>query len=266
MLDVASPEADAVAVEIRHEAGTDILIQAPGPGPHQVAARGITLHGTFAALRRGRGDGVRLTMLGGRIETPWGGAELPGGAAARVSGIDLSAGTVRLDRPLAAANRLPGRFVAVRGRSGATAHWRVRTASADGTQLMLDQAHSGLITLQGTIERVENTRVFSCGLRLPEPPRPGTPLRIGPVGDFSARRHAVAFASQTGLPLCIGGTTTTEAGPRACQIGLDVTANLKAEDVGQPFWISGIETGDDVFDDPWLAVTLDHRAKPAGTQ
>lgn len=81
-------------------------------------------------------------------------------------------------------------------------------------------------------------------------------------GDFTARCHTIAFATQTGLPLCIGGTTTTEAGPRAYQIGLDITANLQAEDVGQPFWISGVETGDDVFDDPWLAIDLGRRTGP----
>jgi hypothetical protein len=69
------------------------------------------------------------------------------------------------------------------------------------------------------------------------------------VGDYSCPRYRIEYAAQTGLPLRIGGSTTTTR-PRELRIGLEVAASLDARHVGQPFWISGIEPGDEVFDDP----------------
>lgn len=246
---VDSPQDDAVAVEVRHAEGVDLIIQASGAGPHRVPGRNVTLCGTFAALRTGRDGVVRVVQLAGRLTTPCGSFDLPPGASARVAQVELAAGRIRLDAPLGEGARLAGRFIAIRGSAGRISHWRVAAADKEGRVLTLDAGQSGLVTLRGIVERVENARIFSCGLRLPEGPELGAALRIGPVGDYSCPRYRIEYAAQTGLPLRIGGSTTA-AGPRELRIGLEAAASLDARHAGQTFWISGIETGDEVFDDP----------------
>lgn len=252
-LDVESPQNDAVAVRIRHADGTDLILQATGEGPHRLPGHDITLRGSFAALRFDRHGDVRVTQLAGRLTTPWGTAEFPAGSAARVEHVDLASGRVRLDAPLGDGRSLAGRFIAIRGSAGRIDHWRIAEADAEGRVLTLDTGQSGLVTLRGVIERVENARIFSCGLLLPEPPVLGTLLRIGPVGDFGCRRHRIEYAAQTGLPLRIGGTTTATS-PRELRIGLDLAARLEARDAGQPIWMSGIEPGDEALADPSAVV------------
>jgi hypothetical protein len=256
-LEVESPQNDAVAVEIRHADGTDLIIQAIGAGPHRVPGRDITLEGSFAVLRVNRDGFVRVTQLAGRLTTPWGAAELPTGSSARVEKVDFATGQLRLDAPLGEGRRLAGRFVAIRGSAGRITHWRVADADKEGHVLTLDIEQSGLLALRGTIEGVENTRTFSCGLRLPDPPELGSTLRIGRVGDFGCLRHRIEYAAQTGLPLRFGGSTTATS-PRELRIGLDRAARLEARHVGQTFWVSGIEPGDEVFFDPSASVQWSH--------
>ncbi len=248
-LAVESPQGDAVAVEVRHADGTDLIIQATGSGPHNVPGRNVTLCGMFAVMRTGRDGVMRVVQLAGRLTTPRGISDLSPGASARVAQVDFAAGRVWLEAPLGEGARLAGRFIAVRGSSGRIAHWRIAGADAEGRVLTLDHEQSGLVTLRGIVERVENARIFSCGLRLPDLPEVGATLRIGPVGDFSCPRFRIDYAAQTGLPLRIGGSTTATS-PRELRIGLEVAASLDARHEGQTFWISGIEPGDEVFDDP----------------
>lgn len=167
--------------------------------------------------------------------------------------VDVS-GRVTLSDPLDDPRSLAGRFVAVRGATGLTSHWRVAEAP-DARTLQLDTDHSALITLQGAVERIENPRLFISGIRPVEQPRYNLPIRIGQVGDFSSPRWHLRHAQQTGLPLRIGGTTTTLQ-PRECQFGLEWAAKLTDEHVGQTFWVSGIEIGDDVFTDLVTTVEL----------
>jgi hypothetical protein len=193
-------------------------------------------------------------MTGGRLVTPLGTADAPLAEGARITGVDLS-GRLTLSEALSRPEDVAGRFVIVRGSTGRDSRWRVVSIAADGRSLQLDLDRSGTITMRGRVENVENDRQFATGLRLPERPAPGTPIRIGPVGDFTTRRHLLEHAQQTGLPIRVGGTTTAVQ-PRLYYLGLDVRARLSPADVGKDFWSSGIETGDDLFTEPFAVVTL----------
>lgn len=251
---VESPDESAVAVETTHDGGTDLLIHAVTRGPHCVASHGIELRGVFAAICQRR-DETRITLLGRTLRGPFGEVRAPQPQAAQVSEVDIQRGVLVLDPPLERPDKLRGRFVAVRGRTGRTEHWLAASASCDGRLLYLDLDHSAMLTMQGRVESVKNPRRFTTGLDLCEAPLPGTPIRIGPVGDFRSPRFHIEVAEQTGSPLRIGGTAEALT-VRTFYMHLDRSANLSVDDVGKPFWASGIEVGDYLFTEPVLQTTI----------
>jgi len=256
-LPVDSPDADAVAVEVTHESGVDVIVQATTAGPHRVAEHDLELAGTFAVVRRpADGGAADVTMLPGRLTLAGRAVEAPATQSARIASVEPT-GRITLREPLDRPGELAGAWVGIRRTTGRTEHWRVTAAEPDGRALQLDTDHSKLVDFRGRIERVENERLFSAGVRLPQRPLPGTPIRLGPVGDYNSPRHTIEFAKQTGLPIRIGGTTTALQ-PRQYQLGLDVTATLTENDVGQTFWSSAVEAGDDLFFEPVTRRHLDH--------
>lgn len=242
-LEINSADPNAVAVRVRYDAGSDVIILAEQPGLHHVPGERLTLDGTFAAVCSSHVDrSTRMTLLGSHLHTPLGTLKGNETQGSRVVGIDIDRGQLQLDQPLTHQG-LARQFIAVRGSAGIDSHWRVAALSADGLTITLDNDHSGWITLQGVVERLENPHVFTCGLRLTEPPPLHSQVRIGAVGSFASPRHTLQFVQQTGLPLKIGGTTTNDS-PRTYRMGLAPASQLTEDQVGQPFWISGIEIGD----------------------
>ena len=147
---------------------------------------------------------------------------------------------------MGATGALAGRWVRIAGGVGEVERWLVASVRDDGRELQMDLDHSKMVTMQGTIEGIENERLIVTGVNFCDVILPGTPIRIGPVGDFSAPLFRIESAQQTGLPLRIGGTTTNMT-PRTYYLGLERHGDLSAEDVGQPFWTCGIEIGDYVL-------------------
>lgn len=243
-VELDSPDPWAIAIEVDHESGTDVFIHSPSDGPHRLVGRAITLTGRFVALRyRGDGQAPEVMALIGKMAGGAGEASASPQAGARVRDVDCEKGIITLDRPLVGGGDLAGRFVVVRGSTGRPEHWRVASMENDGTTLRLDLAHSRMVIAQGTIEAIENSRIIVTGVNFCDEILPGTPIRIGPVGDMSAPRVYLETAQQTGLPLRIGGTTTNMT-PRLYYLGLRRYSELSEDDVGKSFWTSGIEVGD----------------------
>jgi hypothetical protein len=243
---VQSPDPSAVAVEVEHEDGVDLILHATGPGLHRVASRQVTFAGRLLGIRFDWSGASRILALKGRLEgTPEPAAEIPP-PGARVIHVDVRQGIITLDAPLENPDRFAGRFVTVRGRVGTDESWLVQSVRGNGTKLHLDLRHARLVAFQGRVERLENPRVIVTGVNFCEPIPRGTPLRIGPVGDFSSKRAEIVCIQQSGLPLRIGGTTTNLT-PRISHICLGRRVELLEDDVGKPFWASGIEIGDYVL-------------------
>jgi hypothetical protein len=246
-LSLKSPDPWAVAVEIRHEEGTDIVIHGLNRGPHQLPHHKIVLDGTFAVVRQSsRTNGRRIVMLEGRLSLR---KKTVAGAAsrtARVVGIDSAKSEIMLSRPLADGDI---HWVSIRGHNGQSERWRVASVGRNGRTLRLDPADSRLIVLKGMIDRVENAGYFATGVNFCAAPIVGTPIRIGPVGDFTCPRYAVSEFRQSGLAHRIGGSTI-RLEPRTYYIGLDARAALGPDDTGKFFWSSGVEMGDYVSTEP----------------
>ena len=243
-LPVESCDPTAVAVQVGHEDGTDLILHATGDGPHHLPSHDLTLRGCFVAARSGPGEEAgRILAVIGKVTGSKGECQSSVRQSARVEEIDLSEGSVLLDTPLQEPGSIRNRFVIVRGATGTDEWWRVASASDDGRTLHLDLDQSKLLTLQGTVEGLENPRVIVSGVNFCDPIPSGTPLRIGPVGDYSSPRVEIDCVRQTGLPLRIAGTTTNHC-PRTSYIALRRRADLSADHIGQPFWSSGIEIGD----------------------
>jgi hypothetical protein len=252
-LQLASRDKEAIAVQVNHEDGIDLIFHALNAGPHSIAQHpllgDVLLRGTFAVVRVNRdGASAEITMLSGELSGRFGTVIATASEGARVLQIDFAEGTIHLDQPWQNAGELRGEFVRVRGSTGLTEWWRVRHAVDDRT-LRLDIENSGLVVLQGTVEAVENERTFWSGLNLCSELRPGTPIRIGEIGDLNAPCYHLEYARQTGLLQRVGGTTTNWE-PRRIALGLDKSAKLTAGDVGKMFWTSGIEVGDYIFTQP----------------
>lgn len=246
-LPIESADPTAVCVEVVHERGADVILHALSDGPHYLPSQGITLQGTFLAVRCNGGTDVGTVLsLCGRATWSVGEQRSHEGGTGRVTRVDVRSGTVELDRPVAGGGELDGRFVVVRGETGIDEWWRVDRVSEHGRMLHLDTQHSRLVTLQGTVEGLENPRVIVCGVNFCDDIPPGTPLRIGPIGAFSTPRVRVASMQQTGLPLKLGGTTSNLT-PRTSYVCLQRRAALTQADIGKPFWSSGIEEGDYVY-------------------
>jgi len=246
-LPVESCDPTAIAVQVNHEGGTDVILHATGDGPHRLPSHDLTLRGCFMAARSGPGEGTgRILAVIGELTGALGERRSSARQSARVEAVNLSEGSVTLDKSLQAPESIRNRFVIVRGGTGTDEWWRVASASNDGKTLLLDLNQSKLLTLQGTVEALENRRVIVSGVNFCDPVLAGTPLRIGPVGDFSSPRVEIDSIRQTGLPLRIAGTTTNQC-PRTSYISLGRHAALSADDIGKPFWSSGIEIGDYVM-------------------
>ena len=98
--------------------------------------------------------------------------------------------------------------------------------------------------------------MFTLATILDNPGEPPADTRYRDVNLLRQMGYdGVAIYGSTGLPLRIGGTTATLQ-PRECQFGLEWAAKLTDEHVGQTFWVSGIEIGDDVFTDLVTTVEL----------
>ncbi|HNQ35994.1 MAG TPA: heparinase II/III family protein, partial [bacterium] len=248
-LPLESPDPDAVAVRVDTADGYDIIINGRTDGPHRLAEAGLTLHGKLAVLRRRAGrPGVEVTLYGSRLEGPGLRLAAPPVRSGRVAGIDLARGELTLDEPLPGASQLAGRFILVRGRTGETDRWLVR--SAEGRTIRLDLDHSRLLVMEGRVDRVIDRMAFLTGIDFPEPPRPGTPVRFGPAGDFSCPRYHLLMTSQSGNPTRYRLTTCFEI--RRYLFGFNREADLRPEFEGRPFWSSAIEIGDDIFTEPYL--------------
>jgi len=241
---VKSTDPSAVCVEVAHEQGADVILHALTDGPHDLPSRDLTVQGRFLTIRYAQEEEAPAVLsLCGSVTGRIGEHRSREGGSARVTKVDVKSGAVDLDQRLADPGDLDDRFVVVRGETGHEEWWRVDRVSDDGKRLHLDTEHARMVTLQGTVEGLENPRTIVCGVNFCDDIPAGTALRIGPVGDFSAPRVRVASVQQTGLPLKLGGTTTNLT-PRTTHVCLQRRAALSQADIGKPFWSSGIEEGD----------------------